>query len=98
MWQKEGFKGFYRGWWITVLRDVSTYGLFFLAYDSITRNYINEGDSKMKGYAVKGMAGGIAGIMNWIPSYPFDIVKSFIQIDESPKTLKIMDVVKKYHR
>lgn len=30
-------------------------------------------------------SGGIAGVVSWIPSYPFDVIKTKIQTNKDPK-------------
>lgn len=60
-------------------RDVPWYGVFFWTYDFLSRKLINENDSNLKIFFKKCFACGVAGIVNWMPSYPVDVVKSLMQ-------------------
>ena len=49
-------------------------------------------------YFKKIMFGGLAGIINWCPTYPADLIKSIIQCDESPKSLTIREVIREGYK
>jgi len=69
-----GLKGLSRGFGITVLREVPAFGVYFGSYEVMLRKF---GDST----PVILTAGGIAGILSWIFTYPQDVLKSRLQAD-----------------
>lgn len=98
VWKNKGLKGVYQGWWVTALRDVPCCGLWFWTYETLCRNLINKDDSAKRKYSIKVLAGGLAGVMDWIPTYPLDVVKTKIQIDKGPKTPTIAETIVKYYQ
>mmetsp|Transcript_10690 Transcript_10690/g.10566 ORF Transcript_10690/g.10566 Transcript_10690/m.10566 type:complete len:87 (+) Transcript_10690:541-801(+) len=72
--------------------------MYFWTYDTLTRNLIKEQDSTKKKYFIRAMAGGLAGIMDWIPTYPFDVIKTKIQVHKGKEPPGMYQTVKKYHR
>ena len=52
----------------------------------------------MKAYLKKMFAAGIAGVFNWVPTYPADVVKSIIQTSNTPKPPRMIDVIKEGYR
>ena len=62
-------------WW----RDVPAYGLLFFTYDHLCNWWIKREDSDWVVYSKKMLASGISGVLNWLPSYPLDVVKSIVQ-------------------
>lgn len=75
----NGLKGFYKGFWSMFWRDVPCYGLLFFTYDYLCRMSIKPSDDGAVKYLKIAMASGIAGVLNWLPSYPLDVVKTIIQ-------------------
>lgn len=98
LWRQKGLRGIYQGWWITIIRDVPACGLWFYTYEALCRKFIKKDDSPKKKYAIKVVSGGLAGIMDWIPTYPFDVVKTKIQVDRGTKTPSIYETMKKYYK
>eukprot|EP01017_Pseudomicrothorax_dubius_P024874 TRINITY_DN2645_c0_g1_i8.p1 TRINITY_DN2645_c0_g1~~TRINITY_DN2645_c0_g1_i8.p1 ORF type:complete len:261 (-),score=19.19 TRINITY_DN2645_c0_g1_i8:384-1166(-) len=66
--KEEGLSGMYRGTVATILREVPAYAAQFLAYELIKEYCINTWNRFE--YTEKGMAGGTAGVLCWIASYP----------------------------
>ncbi|CAI2370531.1 unnamed protein product [Moneuplotes crassus] len=96
--QTKGVTGLYQGFWVTVIRDVPCTGMYFWTYETLTRYLIKEDDSRRRKYFIKAMSGGIAGIMDWVPTYPFDVVKTKIQVHEGKKAPGILETAKKYYK
>lgn len=71
-WKLEGIRGVFKGMYATILRDMPSYGVYFVGYEFFKGRW---GESP---FALL-MAGGSAGVFCWILSYPFDVVKSRIQ-------------------
>jgi hypothetical protein len=59
-------------------RDVPAYGCFFFIYNYLENLLKNPKDSFTKEYLKKLFAIGVAGFVNWIPTYPFDVLKTII--------------------
>lgn len=98
LWRDKGIRGVYQGWWITVLRDVPACGFYFWTYEEVCRNFIKEDYSPQKVYAIKVIAGGLAGCSDWLPTYSLDVIKTKIQTDKSLVTPGILETISKYYR
>jgi solute carrier family 25 carnitine/acylcarnitine transporter 20/29 len=59
----------YKGFKYTLLRDSVGIGIYFYSYFLIKEKYDFDAS----------MSGGIAGVLSWIYSYPFDVIKTQIQ-------------------
>ena len=82
---KTGFKGLTRGLGLTVLREVPAFGLYFSSYEFMVK-------LKKDSAAWVFTAGGLAGIISWIFTYPIDVVKSRIQADNFGAGLAIPSI------
>lgn len=71
----EGLRGLFRGLASTALRDSPGCGVYFAAYELMTRG--NEPASMLRVLT----AGGLAGAVSWVVSYPVDVMKSRLQMD-----------------
>lgn len=78
LYKENGFRSIYRGFWATFWRDVPMFGAFFFIYEYLSKSLINEKESKSSQYMKLIFISGLAGIINWVPTYPFDLVKSKI--------------------
>lgn len=88
----QGFtNGIYRGFNITLLREIQAYGVWFLTYESIIqwiqklRNYSSRHEISTP--ELLG-SGALAGLALWLLSYPIDVIKSNIQSDKFGKESK----------
>ncbi|KAI8365669.1 mitochondrial carrier domain-containing protein [Choanephora cucurbitarum] len=80
----HGWKGFYQGGLITMIRDAPSYGLYFLAYEGMKRTLDVSGDD----HAWKLLlAGGVAGTVSWASIYPVDVIKSRLQMPSQESLL-----------
>lgn len=84
----DGLPGLFRGWWMTVFRDVPSYAVYYGAYDGARRIVTRSGRSWSWHHQLVG--GGIAGILSWICVYPVDVIKSRVQIASG--SLRLHDV------
>lgn len=71
----EGLRGVFRGTDVTFLREVPSFGVYFLTYEALTRTADNSPVSTPSML----LAGGLAGTTSWMVSYPLDVIKSRIQ-------------------
>lgn len=92
--QKYGLGRLYQGWWVTALREVPAFGLYFAIYD-YTKDRVNSFLAKQAGvdpnvpsqfsmqhthtWAASAIAGGLAGSCTWLVAYPVDVIKTKIQ-------------------
>ncbi|CAH2350212.1 mitochondrial glycine transporter Ymc1p [[Candida] railenensis] len=92
IYRTNGFThGIYRGFNITLLREVQAYGVWFLTYE-----FLIEQIQKSRGYKQRHdistpellAAGATAGCSLWLSSYPIDVIKSNIQSDKFGKDSK----------
>ena len=98
---KEGPRGHFKGFIVTLYREVPGFGVYFLTYDlfcallSMRKKEMTIDDL---GPLELCLAGGVSGIAAWFASYPFDVVKSRIQVDGfigESKYLGMNDCIKK---
>jgi len=104
--RKKGIIGLYKGYIVTLNRDLIAYGIYFWFFFS-SKDWL-EKKGKYTHFNIM-MTGGIAGnkifififiyfyvkgILNWCITYPFDTIKTIIQGDLSDKKLKQIDVAK----
>ncbi|XP_004343393.1 solute carrier family 25 [Capsaspora owczarzaki ATCC 30864] len=76
--------GLFKGFVPTVLREVPSYGAYFISYDMAKRAFCQPGqDVSTLSPGLLALAGGIAGVMAWVPIYPIDVIKSRIQAQPS---------------
>ncbi|KAH8880361.1 mitochondrial carrier [Thozetella sp. PMI_491] len=81
--QGGGVSGLYRGEAVTILREATAYGMWFLTFEylmnaDVRRNRIDR--KEVPSYKIA-FYGGLAGEALWLASYPFDVVKSKMQTD-----------------
>lgn len=74
---RDGFKGLMlTGIDATLLREIPGYAIYFVIYSLIIRQ---EMCAELFGSFAPAAAGAIAGVLSWIPIYPFDVVKTKLQ-------------------
>ncbi|KAL2338082.1 hypothetical protein Fmac_012528 [Flemingia macrophylla] len=93
IWRKEGLRGLYRGFGVTVMRDAPAHGLYFWSYEYI-REQLHPGCRKSGEESLNTMliAGGFAGVASWISCYPFDVVKTRLQA-QTPSSIEYNGIV-----
>ena len=69
---RQGIRGLFLGFNATLLRDVPSYGLYFLLYETTKTGTEDTLENTL-------LAGGLAGSCAWLSIYPVDVVKSRIQ-------------------
>ena len=92
VYQEGGIRSIFRGTASTALRDVPGNAAYFGVYESIKRLTCQlEGREKASTFGTL-IAGGCAGVMNWIVAIPFDTVKSRWQTAPAGKYKNLLDV------
>lgn len=76
----EGIRGVYKGMGITVVRELPSFGVYFVSYEYLCRGFTPEGTHHCPTHALL-LAGGVAGCNSWLCSYPLDVLKTRIQQD-----------------
>ncbi|XP_021945495.1 mitochondrial basic amino acids transporter [Folsomia candida] len=94
IYQKEGglIRGVFKGWGVTVAREIPGFGTYFATYEALTTRSQEVGTFGMM------MAGGLAGVMSWIVTFPIDVVKTRLQSDVSGKYSGAIDCLKKTYQ
>ncbi|KAG2491913.1 hypothetical protein HYH03_009861 [Edaphochlamys debaryana] len=75
----DGVRGLYRGFNLTVVRDVPSYAMYFWLYHDIAAALSPGVHPEAAPPATQVVAGGLAGVIAWIPIYPLDVIKSRVQ-------------------
>lgn len=79
LYKEGGLSNLLRGSGVTVLRDASASFMYFTTYEVMKykmRQFSSNGELHLGHFII---AGGIAGIMNWVPAIPFDVLKTNYQ-------------------
>ena len=95
-----GIRGLYKGFAVTTLREVPSFGFYFFVYRNslsfLDTHFCNKGNSESlissfgherlsKPGVTTFIAGGLAGTVSWICIYPFDVIKSPTQTSKNNK-------------
>lgn len=93
---KNGILGLYKGFWISFVRLVPQYGIYFYSYDKFQQLFNQYYSPKTQNYAnilmQKGIAGGLAGQVCCMIGYPVDLVRTYIQYH--PESRSILGTIK----
>lgn len=91
IYRREGLRGIFSGLGITFLREIPSYGIYFMTYEALTKSTSSSAISTLHML----LAGGLAGTASWVLTYPVDVIKSRLQADTSGKYSSAMDCFKK---
>ena len=69
----------FRGFSLTLLRESTSFGIYFGTYYYLKDNYCDE--NRLGQF----VSGGLAGVFSWMFNYPVDVVKTRVQSDMSYK-------------
>ncbi|KAJ3343815.1 hypothetical protein HDU83_005518 [Entophlyctis luteolus] len=76
-----GLRAFYVGMLPTLWRDTPSYGAYFASYELFAGLLTPPTQPLDEPSAGLLIAGGLAGIVSWISTYPFDVIKTRMQSD-----------------
>ena len=78
----EGLRGISKGVCVTLVREIPAGGVYFWSYDELCRlGPRSEANLDQAKPVTVLVAGGIAGILSWVVTYPCDVIKSRFQGD-----------------
>eukprot|EP00198_Chlamydomonas_reinhardtii_P009589 XP_001698926.1 carnitine/acylcarnitine translocase [Chlamydomonas reinhardtii] len=77
--RQDGVAGLYRGFTLTVVRDVPSYAMYFWLYHDIAAALSPGLHPEQAPPATQVLAGGLAGVLAWLPIYPLDVIKTRVQ-------------------
>ncbi|CAK9801272.1 Congested-like trachea protein [Anthophora plagiata] len=77
LYKEGGIKSIFKGTCATLLRDVPASGMYFMTYECL-KKWMSTEEGKV-GILQTIIAGGCAGIANWIVGMPPDVLKSRLQ-------------------
>ncbi|KAF6035393.1 SLC25A29 [Bugula neritina] len=80
LYRAKGARAMYRGMSITAARELPSFGVYFVTYEYLCRQFRREGEGFCPTWALL-TAGGLAGCASWLNCYPLDVVKSRYQAD-----------------
>ncbi|KAI1900016.1 hypothetical protein AGOR_G00067870 [Albula goreensis] len=80
LYKEQGIRSVYKGTIFTLIRDVPSSGLYFLTYECMKNCLTPDGQSVSQLSTPRILlAGGLAGILNWVIALPPDVLKSNFQ-------------------
>ncbi len=80
--QNYGIKGVYQGLCSTLLRECPAYAIYFGTYETLMQTSLKKYKNKSEIPMLHIMTyGAISGVLLWLGTFPFDVIKSRIQAD-----------------
>lgn len=94
--RRNGLKGMYQGWWLSQLREVPQFAIYFGSYTWIRLKMaaLNSKTPQDLSLWELSLAGGMAGVLTW-SWYPVDVIKSRFQDDGKKQYNGILDCLRK---
>ena len=98
IYHQYGLRKIYRGYVITLARDVVAFSAWFGCYETLKHNTCPKDRAPSMLWLM--LLGAVTGEICWILSYPIDIVKTKIQSDSliNPQYRGIVDVIRKIYK
>lgn len=111
VYRKGGIKSVMRGTILTICRDVPGNAAYFATYEFIRHTLtwvLNDSARKKNSYenfwtqtGCTMLAGGLAGVANWIVAIPVDVIKSRWQLivtDDSPRRTSVQGMIRQLYQ
>eukprot|EP00042_Codosiga_hollandica_P025858 m.118356 g.118356 ORF g.118356 m.118356 type:complete len:308 (+) comp52011_c0_seq1:208-1131(+) len=88
----RGLSGLFIGTRATIMRDAPGFGFYFLTYEFLCKCFgiqdsVPASAVSFEALAKINVAGGIAGVLAWLPTHPLDLIKARIQTQSLTKPL-----------
>ncbi|KAI5095468.1 mitochondrial carnitine/acylcarnitine carrier protein isoform X1, partial [Silurus meridionalis] len=95
LYKEHGIRSVYKGTVLTLIRDVPSTGFYFLTYEYLKNLLTPEGESvdRLSTSRIL-LAGGTAGIVNWVVALPPDVLKSNFQTAADGRYSGLVDVLR----
>jgi len=77
--KSSGVKGVFRGYSLSLMRDIPGTAIVFTIYDTLKRKISNEYENSPY---LNLLAGGVSSFLMWFFIYPQDIIKTRFQLNE----------------
>jgi solute carrier family 25 (mitochondrial carnitine/acylcarnitine transporter), member 20/29 len=85
-------RNLYKGWTISMLREVPGYAIYFTVY-----NYFKNNTPKRKMTIKKaGLYGALSGVSAWLVIYPSDPIKTMMQLENKGMVQSVKEIYAKY--
>ncbi|XP_073496456.1 mitochondrial carnitine/acylcarnitine carrier protein-like isoform X2 [Phyllobates terribilis] len=99
LFQEQGIRSLYRGAVLTLLRDIPATGMYFMSYEWMKDKMTpDRGSARDLTVARILLAGGMAGICNWVVAIPMDVLKSRFQTAPDSRYRGVLDVIREVLR
>ncbi|KAJ3293135.1 hypothetical protein HDU79_000652 [Rhizoclosmatium sp. JEL0117] len=98
LYKQGGISSFYRGLHVTIWRETPSYGAYFAAYEVFSHLFTPPGQSLDVPTPGILLAGGLAGIVGWLSTYPFDVIKTHIQSDLSGRRIGMVEAARTIYK
>lgn len=92
VYREGGLRSVFRGLGATCMRDVPGNAAYFGTYELLRRELSRVEGTPSPSLHVTLLAGGMAGVANWIVALPFDTLKSRLQTAPKGKYRNVFDV------
>lgn len=77
---ENGLRGVFRGLNLTILREGPSFAVYFSSYEYLCKS-TNACSNEVVTLPKLLVNGGIAGVLSWVVTYPFDVIKTRQQMD-----------------
>ena len=81
IYKSAGIKGIFQGFPPSMVRDVPGFVVYFGSYEILLDLLIQRRSRGDASPLASIFAGGVAGMLSWAATFPFDVVKSLMQAD-----------------
>jgi solute carrier family 25 carnitine/acylcarnitine transporter 20/29 len=95
LYAEGGLRSIFRGTGATLLRDCPGNAAYFGTYEFLKRSFCRMEGTEQPSLRVAFLAGGFAGVANWIVAIPFDVVKSRYQTATTGTYRNLMEVLRR---
>lgn len=84
LYKTSGFRyGVMRGFWVTVAREIPAMAGFYAGFEFAKRRFQDKFGPHLPGWALLA-SGSFGGISYWLACYPLDMIKSRVQLSNTP--------------
>ena len=80
--KQKGISGLYQGMVTTIIREIPSIAAQFAAYEYLKNLFLKRSKAKEMTLKEIAISGGLAGMLCWTVSYPQDIIKTKVQLQE----------------